>query len=201
MRLHKLLPDSLKQMERIYDFISQKAGVTLSQDEQNVLERCNFADNALRNRHSDAAVMDMLMQRFGVSKSTAYSDIATAKYVFNSLSINDKPYGLKLLLDINMKCIDKCILKGDYKTAGALQETRLKLLDRINETVDPNLDDNNTPSVFIMNVRVAATGRPRAIDLQKGITDLSDEEIELIQQNANQFFLPENLPDFLRTDE
>jgi hypothetical protein len=201
MRLHKLLPESLEKMERIYDFISQKPGATLTAEEENILNRCNFADNALRNRHSDAAVIDMLMKRFEISKSTAYSDIATAKYVFNSLSVQDKPYGLKLLLDINMKCIDKCMLKGDYKTANALQDTRMKLLDRITETVDPNEGQNSTPSVFIMNVRVAATGRPRAIDLQKGIQELSDEEIEMIQHSANQMFLPENMVEFLKTDE
>ena len=196
MRLHKLYPESRDKMERIYSYLNGKLDA-ISAEESQVLERCNFADNMLRSRYTDNAVIDLLKKEFAVSRSTAYNDLVTTKYLFNSLSIEDKSYGLKLLLDINMKCLDKAILNNDLKAARDLQETRMKLLDRIEESVDP-YETKTVPTVYLMQVSTSTTGRRRMIDLQTDVKTLTDDEIEMIQENLNKAHLPKDIVKFLQ---
>ena len=196
MRLHKLYPESRDKMERIYAYLNGKLNA-ISAEESQVLERCNFADNLLRSRYTDNAVIDLLKKEFAVSRSTAYNDLVTTKYLFNSLSIEDKSYGLKLLLDINMKCLDKAILNNDLKAARDLQETRMKLLDRIEESVDP-YETKTVPTVYLMQVSTSTTGRRRMIDLQTDVKTLTDDEIEMIQENVNKAHLPKDIVKFLQ---
>lgn len=196
MRLHKLYPESRDKMERIYAYLNGKLNA-ISSEESQVLERCNFADNLLRSRYTDNAVIDLLKKEFSVSRSTAYNDLVTTKYLFNSLSIEDKSYGLKLLLDINMKCLDKAILNNDLKAARDLQETRMKLLDRIEESVDP-YETKTVPTVYLMQVSTSTTGRRRMIDLQTDVKTLTDDEIEMIQENVNKAHLPKDIVKFLQ---
>lgn len=196
MRLHKLYPESRDKMERIYAYLNGKLDA-ISAEESQVLERCNFADNMLRSRYTDNAVIDLLKKEFAVSRSTAYNDLVTTKYLFNSLSIEDKSYGLKLLLDINMKCLDKAILNNDLKAARDLQETRMKLLDRIEDSVDP-YETKTVPTVYLMQVSTSTTGRRRMIDLQTDVKTLTDDEIEMIQENVNKAHLPKDIVKFLQ---
>ena len=196
MRLHKLYPESRDKMERIYAYLNGKLNA-ISSEESQVLERCNFADNLLRSRYTDNAVIDLLKKEFAVSRSTAYNDLVTTKYLFNSLSIEDKSYGLKLLLDINMKCLDKAILNNDLKAARDLQETRMKLLDRIEDSVDP-YETKTVPTVYLMQVSTSTTGRRRMIDLQTDVKTLTDDEIEMIQENLNKAHLPKDIVKFLQ---
>jgi hypothetical protein len=196
MRLHKIYPETRERMERIFAYINGKLNA-ISAEEQIVLERCNFADNLLRSRHTDNAVVDLIRQKFEVSKSTAYNDLVTTKYLFNSLSIEDKSYGLKLLLDINMKCLDKAILNTELKIARELMETRIKLLDKIEDSIDPH-DSKSGPTVYIMQVSTSSTGRKRMIDLQTDVKELSEDEIDMIQENVNKAHLPKDIVKFLQ---
>ena len=197
MKLHKLFPDSRAKMEAIYYYINAKTS-SLGEEERQILDRCNFADNMLRNRSTDSVVLACLIEKFNISKATAYNDLVTTKYLFNSLSIEDKSYGLKLLLDINMKCLDKCILDGDYKTARDLQETRLKMLDKIQDSVDVD-ESSLLPPVFLIQVNTTRNGgRPKTLDYQNDIKDLDAEDIEIIQENVNRAHLPQNIVEYLK---
>lgn len=185
-------------MERLYTFVCggiEESG--LSEDEQNLLTRCSFADDMLRQRHTDSAVAKMLRLRFGGSHSRALNDIATAKYIFSSIPLAEKEYGLKLLLELNMKAMNKCMEKGDYKIARDLQETRLKIFDRLKDVEETREDNANTTgagNTYILRVSLSdAGGRPRDLDMMKDIQDLSDDEVELINTRVNQSMIPESL--------
>jgi hypothetical protein len=196
MRLHNILPKEREAMERLFDYINQKPGSKISKEEENILERCNFADNMLRNRNSDRAVREMLKKRFNISDSIAYSDIATTKYLFNSLSIADKDYGLKLLLELNMKALDRAMIKDDLKVADALMNTRLKLLEKIK--LDDSEDSMRSlqPNVFLVQIANVA-GRPKLMNMNEFHT-LDEYEIEEIEEKVNKAMIPLNLPQALK---
>lgn len=196
MRLHNILPKERESMERLFDYINQKPGTKISKEEEDILERCNFADNMLRNRNSDRAVRDMLKKRFNVSDSTAYSDIATTKYLFNSLSIADKDYGLKLLLELNMKALDRALVKDDLKVADSLMNTRLKLLDKITQDDADDSRRSLKPNVFLFQLPSSA-GRPRIMNMDDFHT-LDEYEIEDIEEKVNKAMIPLDLPKALK---
>ncbi len=207
MRIHNLLPEARNKMERIYNYVCgavEDSG--LSDDEKALLERCNFADDLLRQRHTDSAVVRMLRLKFGVSQATAYNDVATTKYIFSSIPLSEKEYGLKLMLELNMKVIQKCMEKGDYKIVRELQETRLKIFDRIKgvDELREELSGNNRQSnTFILRVSVSDSGgRPRDLDMMKDIQDLGDDEVEMINNRVNSAFIPDSLiAQIKKTDE
>jgi hypothetical protein len=196
MRLHNILPKDRESMERLFDYINQKPGTKISKEEEGILERCNFADNMLRNRNSDRAVRDMLKKRFSVSDATAYSDIATTKYLFNSLSIADKDYGLKLLLELNMKALDRAMIKDDLKVADSLMNTRLKLLEKIAQDDGDDSRRSLQPSVFLMQLPSHA-GRPKIMNMNDFHT-LDEHEIEEIEEKVNKAMIPIDLPNSLK---
>lgn len=195
MRMHNINPDSRDKMERLYDYISGRNPEALSPEDASVLERCNFADNQLRNRYTERKVCEMIKAKFGVSDSTAYNDLQTTKYIFNSLSIEDKEYGLKLLLEINMEALQKAMTRDDLKVAGSLMDTRLKILEKIKS--GSNGKDQIKQHVFLLKLNASGPGRPKGYNLSS-TEDIADEDIEFISSQINEAMLPPKLSDALR---
>lgn len=198
MRIHNILPESRTKMERLYTFVSggvEESG--LSEEEKELLTRCSFADDMLRQRHTDAAVAKLIRQRYGVSHQTALNDIATAKYVFSSIPLAEKEYGLKLLLELNMKALNKCFENNEYRIVRDLMETRLKIFDRLKDFDQSREEMANQKSggnTYIMRISMNQSGgRPRDLNLMSDIQDLNEDEIEMVNQRITQSMIPDSL--------
>jgi hypothetical protein len=196
MKLHNILPEDLTRMNRLYDYCHGQP-VDLSQDEKMILERVSFADDQLRGRKTDPVVIKLLKIKFpDISLATARNDLITAKYVFNSLSIQDKSYGLQLLMNMNLQVLDKAILDGDYKNVNALMKTRLELLKAIEAT--EAIATPPTANTYILQISLTG-GRPSKFNIEN-VHELPAEDFQLLQSRIHETMIPKDIIQVLRKE-
>lgn len=104
------------------------------------LERIDVADVLIRNGNSPKRVAAMLMKRFkDVSRSTAYRIMDDARYVYGSISRNDREYWRGVAIEQILETKRLALKKEDVRAAASCDANFIKATGL--EHNDPELPD------------------------------------------------------------
>lgn len=127
-------------LDKICAYLQTSGKKTLSPALQERLDKIDFVDNLIRNGRSPKEVAAILPRRYPdekISRATAYRYIADARYVFGSISRNDKEYWRSVLVDLILETRKKARQDNDLKTMAACEANLYKALALDKE--DPDL--------------------------------------------------------------
>jgi hypothetical protein len=189
--MNDLLPQGEKTdaMSRIKKFMSsEESGIILSKKEEGMLARWIYANGLLKERKFlDDDIVDMIVEKFSVSKFTARSDISHARTLFVSLIKDLKKYGLyHHIRELEIQFEKK---KNDKAYAPFLS----KLADSITRAYAAFREDAEAPDVPAPVLIVNVVGK--SIDAQSpdDARKAADELIEL--ERTKDYTEFEELPD------
>lgn len=144
-------------------------GIVLTEKQQELLERWTFAADELRKnlgKRKRSAVADMIMEKYGVKRATAFQDIVNAEYVYSS----SFPRNIKFFVDARMEFLEKAI-NDAYHNREFDAVARLEKVLQGYASMYPKNKTQESPRkmVFILNGE-----RPKKEDVQ-------DAEVLLVE--------------------
>lgn len=148
--------DKIDNREAIINYLITDPGtVQLSEKQQKLLERWEFADKQMRSRkYRKPELLNILMKRFDIQRATANRDISDAQYVFSSVNKPNKNYLLAIHVD---RIEDACV--------WAQQEGHFKLipflfaeLTRAIKELPAEEQGNPTPAAIVFNIGAVNLG-------------------------------------------
>lgn len=142
---------NLKYREEIIDYLEQggiDSGIQLSDKAQVLLTRWRYADEVIReNRYKRELVAQKIVNKFGVSRDTAYKDIVNAEMVFASSTPLNKRYWIQNRIEYLQQKIDDCYIDKDRISAAMLEKTLMKLIELYPDYAPPR-----APQAIIFNI-------------------------------------------------
>lgn len=128
------------------------AGVELTTFEKELDERWQYADEMIRRnvgKKTREAIANILMQKFGISRATAYSDIVNAEEVHSSSKPLNKRYRIGLRIEKLEAAIHDAMSakEPDYRGIAAMEKV---LAGYINSY--PDYAPSVSPKTIIFNV-------------------------------------------------
>ena len=176
----KLLPQipTGTQYERISAFYNGLVPeTTLKLEDYEVMKRWDFAHDLLMDHRTRMAVINQLVQKYGINKRTAQNDIEAAQQLF-AFKGTDRELAKGYMEQWGIELYNMCIAAGDFKAAQGQFRNLMKLhgLDRPDsEQVPP---EALTPQITI-------TYKPGDVK-QKHKGDLREMTLRLLQGNIDQ---------------
>lgn len=123
----------------------------LSDKEKKLLARWTYADELIRanvgkKRREDIAAL--LMEKFSISRSTAYQDIVNAEAVFFATSPFNKQYRIALRIEFLEKQIRDAAIAKDYKSVAQLEKSLASYIEML-----PNkTGEKDSPTSITYNI-------------------------------------------------
>lgn len=116
-------------LDKIIEYLTNEEteGLKLSEKQQEMLNRYDFADNLIRKYIHRGRVANILMKKFKISKAQAYKDIRDSKIMFNSTNKLDKEYWRGVAHDWIVDCIRTAVLEKNNKDRIAAVAVFVKL--------------------------------------------------------------------------
>jgi hypothetical protein len=124
--------------------------IELTELQEKLLERWVFADEIIRRnvgKKRREEIANLIKERFGVSRITAYKDIIDAEFVFSSSTPLNKKYTIGLRIELLEREISKAIIAGKTKEHAMLESCLLKYLEMY-----PDGKPTIAPRTFIFNI-------------------------------------------------
>lgn len=129
---------------RMY-LISGDDSIQLTEKQQALKERYDFADNLMRqNIYTYNQIEQILIKKFNISIDTARKAVAAAQYLYGSLHSRDKKYLLMQHFDLMQQTAQKLIAAGRYKEAEGFSKL---MLDCIKELPERSEDANRAAAI------------------------------------------------------
>lgn len=137
-----------EHVDAIREHIISGGEASLSPLQQRLLERWRFADEQIRDgklKRSDIA--KLIIDKFQVSRDTAFRDLVNAENVFSSSFPMNKKYQIGLLIEEYTQHIKVAALGKDWKAVAALGKTVAEFWKAYPDTVPAE-----SPKTFIFNI-------------------------------------------------
>jgi hypothetical protein len=101
-----------------------------------VLERLYFADDQIREHGAAHLVCPILMEKFDISRTTAFNDYRDAQMVFGSQFKADKDYHLGIALHWIKETRDKAAEKGNLVIMAQCEKNYLLAIEKMTPKAD-----------------------------------------------------------------
>ena len=155
----------------------------LNDVQKKLLERWNFADNLIRNFEDRETQLEMLKEKFGISESQAWRDIANAKHFFGTININDQAYYRIHYAEWLEQLAREAHAAGDRKVAKECLREAAEIRGLKDEDFDADKYRKREQHTFIIQVNNFGKKAPKKIDLDK-LQDIKDTEYEELIDNV-----------------
>lgn len=124
----------------------------LSAKEKEYLQRWTYADELIRagiGKKNRGDIALHLMERFRISRGTAYQDIVNAEEVFSSTCPFNKHYRIPIRIELMEKIIREASIAKDYKSVAALEKVLATYIDMLPN--DPSKKDAPSQITYHIN--------------------------------------------------
>jgi hypothetical protein len=144
------------EFDRILNsFLSEEAEAALTLHEKNVRERY-VAVTAIQDENNiylDSEIVKLHMERTGVSRATAYRDLAAARELFGNITATTRQARRYAVLQLAKRGLTLAEKEGDAK-AFAQQVRNLIMLEGLDKDDTTGLDPEQVqPPTFILNIQ------------------------------------------------
>jgi hypothetical protein len=138
---------------------SRKGELFLTQSEMDYMEQLDYCDNMIRaHRHlRDKHIINMVVEKYQVSVSTARNLVLDTKYVHGSVSKPVKAYERQIMTDTLWQVHTKAMENKEYKAAV----NALELIAKING-LDKE-DESNGEDDGVKNIIIRPTYAPETL--------------------------------------
>lgn len=136
--------ENFSDIDVITSFLVEETGkITLTQRQQAMLERLDFADNMLRNEfRTEKHIVEVIHKRYGVSKATALSDVNNAKQVYGSINKLVKNYYRQIVVNMALETFEKARTVKDLKS---MNDATSRIIDALGlKKDDPEMPNFKT---------------------------------------------------------
>lgn len=179
------LPDTATDADRLFAHFSDVSGSSkLDPRLEQMARRVEFAFEQLRAHYQDADIARFIMSQFGVSRSTAYSDITNAKHVFGKLSPANMEFEAMYLLSVAKKNIKWAIDGKSVKELTRAIEAYTKVLTMIREEEKIPWDKLQPNNYYML---INAPGGAVRLDLTNAHRMPASEITSIMQQLGDHF--------------
>jgi hypothetical protein len=131
------------EFEKLLELYQTEGGKNLMSENQRLrIERMELADNLLRKYHTKPEVANMLINRYNVSRATAYRDLDDSQQLFNISNDFSKQYWRSVLVDWVIDNMKLARRKDNFREVNSAQKNLMALLglDKDDkENIDPAL--------------------------------------------------------------
>lgn len=151
----------------------------LSQKHKEILERWNFTDNLLRQYEDRETILETLQEKFSISRSQAWRDLADAKHLFGTVNINHKDYYRIFYAELLEQMAKEAHAAGNLKVAKDCIKEAAEIRG-LKDDSDSELYQYLEPHTFVMEVNIVVGDKKtkREIDLDNlPVEDVEFEEI------------------------
>ncbi len=141
--------DANRDTIRLY-LQSEPGSVQLTDKQKELLARWSYADETIRSTEvrKREVIAQMIMNKFTVSKQTAYQDIVNAEDVFSSSTPLNKKYRVQLRIEFLETKIDELYEAKEYIAAVMLEKTLQKFYQDY-----PDITPPRSPKNIVFNVQ------------------------------------------------
>lgn len=176
LRKARPLTTGLTHFEKILAYYLNDNGIELSEKEEELKNRWDTAFSLLLEWRSREQAVNALMQKFDISKVTAYSDVQNALNLFGDITKSSREGWRFLLFEYNQKTLQLALKDKNLEMVD-------KCLSRMERLSDLNKDltDFNPEKLEALDILIGISKRDKAIiqdKLNKGLVDLNDVEAE-----------------------
>lgn len=158
--------------DRIFAYYLDNSTVKLTSKEMEVKERWSACFSLLCQYHSPQQAVKVLMEKYGISESSAYRDVRDSMELFGNVTDSDKQAYRHILFEFAMKIFQLAATKTDLAEMNRALITMVKIkgLDKD----DPDIPDfallqSNTYNISLESSQVQLLQNL----LKKGVVDLS----------------------------
>lgn len=108
---------------------------------EGTLERLYFADDMIRQHGAAHLVCPVIMDKYEVSRATAYNDYRDAQLIFGSQFKADKEYHLGIALHWIKQTRDKALEKGALSIAAQCEKNYLLAIEKMTPKADFDFEE------------------------------------------------------------
>jgi hypothetical protein len=179
------LPDTATDADRLLAHFSDVSGSSrLDPRMEQMARRVEFAFEQLRAHYQDADIARLIQNQFKVSRSTAYSDISTAKHIFGKLSPANLEFETIYLLSVAKKNIKWAVEGRSVKELTRAIEAYSKVLAMIREEEKIPWDKLQPNNYYML---INAPGGAVRLDLSNAHRMPASEINTIMQQLGDHF--------------
>lgn len=172
--------------------VAEEGTVDLTEKQKELLDRWTFADEKIRENNGKLkreGIANLIINRFGVNRSTAYQDMVNAEHIFSTSAPLNKRYRVALRIEFLENQIRLAATDNDHFSVAQLEKVLQKYYEQY-----PDLTPRETPKAPHFHINgnavvdsIISTGEADAIldkQLEKleliddGIEDIDFEEVE-----------------------
>lgn len=145
------------------------------------LERWNVADNLIRQFKKRNTIIALMKEKFKISESQVYRDMANAKKFFGSIHMSDKSFYTSFYAEQLEELANLARAKDDYKTSVLALKEAAEIRGLKNEDDISEVYLNLQPSKFVVVLKVEMNGSTRKIEYDFDRThSIEDSEYEVL---------------------
>lgn len=162
---------------------TRKDRIELTSIEVRYMEQLDYCDNIIRNNRTMrmSEYINMVMEKYGVSISTARSLILDAKYVHGSLSKPVKAYERQIMTEVLWELYERAKNAAEFKPAVSALEliAKINALDKEDEDAG---DDGEAKHIILRPVFAPETlGVPNPDNIEELVAALRSRTKQLKQ--------------------
>ena len=178
LRKAKPLTTGYTHFEKIMAYYLNDSGIELTDKEEELKARWDTAFSLLLEWRSREQAVNALVQKFNISKVTAYSDVANALSLFGDITKSSREGWRFLLFEYNQKILQLALKDKNLDMAD-------KCLSRMERLSDLNKDlaDFNPEKLEALDILIGISKKDKEIiqnDLSKGVVNLNNVDAEEI---------------------
>ena len=179
-----LMNNNEDNLEAILQYLEAGGeGVVLTPKQTDLLERWTYTDEMIRRnvgKKKREEIANLVMSRWGVSRTTAYSYIVSAERVFSSSTPLNKAYFIQNRIEFLERTIRECAQMGDHKAAAMYEKSLVKYVE-----IYPDYKPARSPKNIIYNMvqnNITNNNQVNVITPDMSIEDALSEADDIIKQ-------------------
>lgn len=165
------------RLDRFYKHYFTNDVIVLTEEDQRIMERWEFAWKKIGNINTKAQVVRSLMKVYKVDRKTAYRYINSAMMLFGDPQDQLREAKRAISSEWNIKLLKKAIKAEDYKAAE-------KLLLRFNRLHGLDKDSENGMATIMKNLKphtIIIQGDPKSLEAEANKLMEDVEEAEVVE--------------------